>query len=181
LEISSLCADLQTHGTLMELDNHANIMVRYTNGAAGMYWCSQVAIGSKNGLKIRLFGSKGSLEWHHEYPEQLLLALKGKPLQVLSRDRDPMYPAAAGFNRLPGGHPEGLYEAFANIYAAFAADLTALLTGTRGADGEADYPRVGDGADGVRFIDKCLESAESGPAWVKYGSFAASSEAAAAH
>lgn len=179
LEIGSLCADLQTHGTLMELDNHANILVKYTSGATGMYWCSQVAVGSKNGLKIRLFGTKGSLEWHHERPEELQLSLKGKPLQTLSRARDPMYPAAAAFNRLPGGHPEGLYEAFANIYAAFAADLSGLLDGSRGGAGEADYPRIGEGVEGVRFIDKCLESANNGSAWVSFAS-AASSEAAAA-
>lgn len=169
LEIESLCADLQSHGTLMELDNNANILLRYTNGATGMYWCSQVAAGSKNGLKIRLFGTKGSLEWQHERSEELQLSIRGKPFQSLSRGRDPMHPAAAAFNRLPGGHPEGLYEAFANIYSAYSGELTKLLRDGTLEDAEpADYPRISEGADGVRFIDKCLESAEKGAVWVKY-------------
>ncbi|GAA3400031.1 Gfo/Idh/MocA family protein [Paenibacillus hodogayensis] len=181
LEIDSLCADLQTHGTLTELDNHANILLKYTGGATGMYWCSQVAVGSKNGLRIRLFGTKGSLEWQHERSEELQLCVKGKPFQLLSRGRDPMHPAAAAFNRLPGGHPEGLYEAFANIYAAFGGELSRLLR-DRTLDGAepADYPRIREGADGVRFVDKCLESSDKGSVWVKYGSSAAASEAAAA-
>ncbi|MEF3306811.1 Gfo/Idh/MocA family protein [Paenibacillus sp. GYB003] len=167
LAIESLCADMQTHGTLTELDNNANILVKYTSGATGMYWCSQVAAGSKNGLKVRLFGTKGSLEWHHERPEELLLSLKGKPLQLLARGRDAMYPEAAAFNRLPGGHPEGLYEAFANIYAAFGSELEGLLDGS-GSGAGADYPRIDDGIDGVRFVDKCLESAQGGSKWVSY-------------
>lgn len=173
LEIESLCADLQTHGTLMELDNNANILVKYTSGATGMYWCSQVAVGSKNGLKIRLFGTKGSLEWQHERCEELQLSIKGKPFQLLSRGRDPMHPAAAAFNRLPGGHPEGLYEAFANIYSAYSSELLKLLQdGTLDGAEPADYPRIGEGAEGVRFIDKCLESAENGSTWVTFGSSA---------
>lgn len=167
LSIASLCADLQSHGTLMELDNNANILVKYTTGATGMYWCSQVAAGSKNGLKIRVFGTKGSLEWQHERYEELQLALKGKPLQVLARGRDAMYPEAAAFNRLPGGHPEGLYEAFANIYEAFGSELAGRLDGSGNGSG-ADYPRIGDGIEGVKFIDKCLESAQGGSKWVSF-------------
>lgn len=166
LKIDSLCADMQTHGTLMELDNNANILVKYTTGATGIYWCSQVAAGCKNGLKVRLFGSKGSLEWEQERPEELRLSLKGKPLQLLSRGRDAMYPGAKTFSRLPGGHPEGLYEAFANIYSAFCSDLSALRLGGGNAAPEADYPRIQDGVEGVRFVDKCLESAQNGSRWV---------------
>ncbi|RKN70109.1 Gfo/Idh/MocA family protein [Paenibacillus ginsengarvi] len=167
LRIDSLCADMLSHGPLMELDNNANMMVKYTSGATGMYWCSQVAAGSRNGLKIRLFGTKGSLEWQHDRYEELQLALSGKPLQLLARGRDPMFPAAAAFNRLPGGHPEGLYEAFANIYAAFGAELSGILDGS-GSGAAADYPRIDDGIDGVRFIDKCLESSQGGVKWVPY-------------
>lgn len=167
LQIDSLCADLQTYGTLMELDNHANILVKYTSGATGMYWCSQVAAGCKNGLKVRIFGSKGSLEWEQERPDELRLALKGKPVQLLARGRDALYPEAAAFNRLPGGHPEGLYEAFSNIYLAFCTELTALKQG--GVGEGADYPRIGDGIAGVRFVDKCLESSRGGSCWVPFG------------
>jgi predicted dehydrogenase len=166
LKIDSLCADMQSYGTLMELDNNANILVKYTTGATGVYWCSQVAAGCKNGLKVRLFGSKGSLEWEQERPDELRLSLKGKPLQLLSRGRDAMYPGAKSFNRLPGGHPEGLYEAFANIYSAFCSDLSALRQGGVAAGSEADYPRIQDGIEGVRFVDKCLESAQDGSRWV---------------
>ncbi|TMV49071.1 Gfo/Idh/MocA family oxidoreductase [Paenibacillus mesophilus] len=166
LKIESLCADMQSYGTLMELDNNANILVKYEGGATGVYWCSQVAAGSKNGLKVRLFGTKGSLEWEQERPDELRLSVKGKPLQLLSRGRDALYPGAAAFNRLPGGHPEGLYEAFSNIYSAFCSDVSGLLQG-KGADPNADYPRIGEGIDGVRFIDKCLESAHDGSRWVQ--------------
>jgi predicted dehydrogenase len=170
LEIESLCAVLQSHGTLMELDNNANILVKYTSGATGIYWCSQVASGCKNGLKIRIFGSKGSLAWEQEHPDELQLALKGKPLQVLSRGRDPLYPEAQSFSRLPGGHPEGLYEAFANIYSAFCSELASLKQFGK-VDGKADYPRIRDGVEGVRFIEACLQSAEGGSRWVSFANF----------
>lgn len=167
LAIDSLCADMNIYGTLSELDNHANILVKYDSGATGMYWCSQVAAGCQNGLKFRIFGSLGSLEWEQERPEELKVALKGRPLQVLYRGRDELYPPAAAYSRLPGGHPEGLYEAFANVYKAFCSDLTGLLE-DGAADPQADYPHISDGIKGVRFIDKCLESAQNGSAWVKF-------------
>jgi len=167
LKIASLCANLNTYGREMKLDNNASIMVKYTNGASGVYWCSQVATGYNNGLKIRIFGTGGSLEWEQETPDVLRYAPLGQPVQMLSRGRDPLYPAAAKFSRIPGGHPEGVYEAFANIYKAFSLELIGKLNGTGGEE-TADYPRIEEGIEGVRFVDKCLESAQNGSQWVVF-------------
>lgn len=166
LEIDSLCANLDIFVEGRALDDNAEILVKYTSGARGIYWCSQVAIGHNNGLKIRVLGEKGSIEWQQEKPDYLEVAFHGKPIQILSRGRDNLYPSALRVSRLPGGHPEGLYEAFANIYLNFCDSLLAKKAGKPYQNQkEFDFPIFEDGARGVKFINLCVESSQRGAIW----------------
>lgn len=170
LEVESLCANLDVYGEGRKLDTNASILVKYAGGASGIYWCSQIAIGNDNALRIRVFGSKGALEWDSEDPNYLKVTYLGQPSQTISRGRDDLYPGAARFSRIPGGHPEGTYEAFANLYLAFANALLIKKAGLAPASGDLDFPSAEDGVKGVKFVDKCVESAGNGSAWVSFSS-----------
>lgn len=165
LEIDSLCANLDTFIKGRALDDNAEILIKYASGARGIYWCSQLAIGHNNGLKIRILGEKGSVEWEQENPDYLKVAFYGRPVQILSRGRDDLYPLASRVSRLPGGHPEGLYEAFANIYSNFSDALIAKKAGNI-CQKEIDFPTFEDGARGVKFINLCVESSQRGASWI---------------
>ena len=164
LKIKSLCSSLDSFVPGRKLDDNAEILVRFDNGARGVYWASQVAVGHDNGLRVRIFGSKGSIEWEQENPNYLRVAYIGEPVQILSRGGSYMLPNAAKTSRIPAGHPEGYYEAFANIYRNFA---TALMKKKKGEDiSDADFPSVEDGLEGVKFISKAVESSEAGSVWI---------------
>lgn len=168
LEIESLAAKLDILGEERELDTNASIMLKYTNGATGLYWSSQVAIGYDNGLKIRIFGTKGSIEWEQESCNYLKVTYLGGPVQTLSRGRDELYPLGGDLSRIPAGHPEGYNEAFANIYSNFANALFAMKEGKEVDNEKFDYPSLADGIRGVKFIGKSVESSESGASWVTF-------------
>lgn len=167
LEIDSLCANLDIFVKGRALDDNAEILIKYRNGARGIYWCSQVAIGHNNGLKFRILGEKGSVEWQQEKPDYLKVAFHNHPLQILSRGRDSLYPLALRVSRLPGGHPEGVYEAFANIYLNFYNALLAKKAGKPyQSEKELDFPTFEDGARGVKFINNCVKSSQGGACWI---------------
>ena len=165
LEIDFLCANLDIFVEGRALDDNAEILVKYTSGARGIYWCSQVAIGYNNGLKFRILGEKGSIEWEQEKPDFLKVAFYGRPVQILFRGRDNLNPLAKRVSRLPGGHPEGLYEAFANIYSNFSDVLLARKARSINQK-EVDFPTFEDGARGVKFINLCVESSQKGARWI---------------
>ena len=167
LEIETLCANLDIFVEGRALDDNAEILVKYTSGARGIYWCSQVAIGHNNGLKFRILGEKGSVEWEQESPGCLKVAFYGRPVQILSQGRDNLYPLALRASRLPGGHPEGVYEAFANIYSNFSDVLLAKKVGSPYKhQKEVDFPTFEDGTRGVKFINLCVESSQRGACWI---------------
>ncbi len=166
LEITRLCARLDTFVKGRVLDDNASILVEYRGGAKGLYWSSQIAVGFDNALRVRVFGSKGSLQWSQENPNYLTVSRLGKPTEVLSRGRDPFYPPAQAYSRIPSGHPEGYFEAFANIYKTFAAALAKKKAGGKLDQKDLDFPNAADGISGVRFIDKCVESSQKGAVWV---------------
>ncbi len=169
LKIESLCASLDVFGENRSLDDNAEILVRYEGGATGVYHCSQVAIGHDNDLRVRIFGTKGSIEWAQESPNYLKVAYLGQPVQVLSRGEGYLYPAAARLSRIPSGHPEGYYEAFANIYSTFIGALMKKRAGETPAPEDMDFPSAEAGIAGVRFINKCVESSKKGATWVNVG------------
>jgi predicted dehydrogenase len=168
LNIKSLCARLDTFVPGRVLDDNATIMLEYKGGAKGLYWASQIAIGCDNGLRLRVFGSKGSLQWFQENPNYLIVSRLGEPTQTLSRGRDAFHPSAQAYSRIPSGHPEGYFEAFANIYKTYIGALATIKTGKTPALDEMDFPTVEMGIDGVRFIGKCVESSQKGAVWIDY-------------
>ncbi|MGE5361115.1 MAG: Gfo/Idh/MocA family oxidoreductase, partial [Bacteroidales bacterium] len=168
LEIKSLLARLDRFGKGRTLDDNASILLEYKGGAKGMYWSSQIAVGHDNGLRVRVYGTKASIEWAQEEPNYAQVAHVGKPSERLSRGRDALHPAAAKLSRLPSGHPEGYFEAFANIYAAFIAAVQKKKVGERLLPEDLDFPNVNDGVRGVRFIERCVESSRAGATWVRF-------------
>jgi predicted dehydrogenase len=132
------------------------------NGARGILTASQIEIGHENDFRIRIFGTKASLEWHQENPNDLWFKPDGQPAQLLRRGNGYLCDAAKTATRLPAGHPEAFIEAFANVYLGAAAAIRA----SGGISGqEFDYPTVYDGARGVHFIEKTVESSRSDRKW----------------
>ncbi len=168
LQIKSLCARLDSFVEGRILDDNASILIDYDTGAKGLYWSSQIAVGHDNGLRVRIYGTKGSLEWCQEHPNYARICHLDKPVEILSRGRDKMYPHAQDYSRIPPGHPEGYFEAFANIYTTFCDALSKKLSGESLTGEEMDFPGVEDGIRGVRFIEKCVESSQKGAVWVDF-------------
>jgi predicted dehydrogenase len=166
LRIDKLAARMDRTLEGRRLDDNATIMVEYEGGPKGLYWCSQIAVGNDNGLRVRIFGSKGSIEWAQENPNYLTVASLEGPTQTISRGRDAIYPLGESFSRIPPGHPEGYFEAFANVYKAFINYLTKSKNGEELLPEDLDFPGAGMGIDGVKFIEKCVESSASNVAWV---------------
>ncbi|MCX5970902.1 MAG: Gfo/Idh/MocA family oxidoreductase [Coprothermobacterota bacterium] len=169
LEIDKLAARLEIMVPGRLLDDNAYMMLRYKGGASGSYWSSQVAIGEENGLRIRVYGEKGALSWSHENPNILRFQKKGEPVQILTRGSGYLSPEAARFVRVPAGHPEGYFEAFANLFRSFCNVLIARKEG-RPSDLLDTFPTVEDGARGVKFITDAVQSSQRDSAWVD-GSF----------
>ncbi len=151
LAIEQLCAELTSFGPGRSLDDDASVLLRLQGGARGVLLASQMAIGHENDLRIRVFGERGSLDWRQEDPNVLIHSPLDAPARRLTRGSAGLSEAARRGCRLPPGHPEGFIEAFANLYCELAADIQA---GTR----SGDYPRVADGARGVRFVERAVAS-----------------------
>ena len=168
LNIQSVCARLDTFVEGRILDDNASILVNYNNGAKGLYWSSQIAVGHDNGLRVRIYGTKGSLEWSQENPNYLRISYLGKPTENISRGRDELYPHAQSYSRIPAGHPEGYFEAFANIYSTFITALQKKISGEALSGNDQDYPGIQAGIQGVKFIEKCVESSQKGTVWIDF-------------
>ena len=168
LKISSLCARLDKIVEGRVLDDNASILVEYEGGAKGMYWASQIAVGYDNGLSVRIFGSKGTIEWVQELPNYLKIARLGKPVEHWSRGREAFYPHAQSYSRVPAGHPEGYFEALGNVYKTYIGALAKLKAGKALSEADLDFPGVEMGIDGVMSINRCVESSNKGAVWVKY-------------
>jgi predicted dehydrogenase len=180
LDITHICADLTSFVPGRQLDDDANLLLRLSNGARGILTCSQVCIGGENDLRIRIWGTKAGLEWRQEEPNALCFRIDGKPEQVLRRGNAYLCPAAQAATRIPSGHPEAFLEAFANVYRGAFEAIAAASGESRGASGAKsgglggspsaaapvlDYPTLEDGARGVHFIEKTVESALSDRKW----------------
>lgn len=168
LKIKSVCARLDKIVEGRVLDDNASIMLEYEGGAKGIYWASQIAVGYDNALWVRIFGSKGTIEWAQESPNNFRVARLGKPSENWSRGRDVFYPHAQSYSRVPSGHPEGYFEALGNIYKTFIGALAKLKAGKVPEEADLDFPGIEMGLDGVRFINKCVESSNKGAIWVPF-------------
>ena len=165
LTLHELSADLQSFVTGRRVDDNGHIMMRYTSGARGTLWCSQVASGQENGLRLRIFGTKGGIEWEQENPNYLWVAPLGQPKYRLTRGGPGSGEAAARLTRIPSGHPEGYLEGFANIYAEAARAIIARRDGTS-LDSAVIFPGLKEGLEGVAFVDACVRSSKRNGAWV---------------
>ncbi|KGJ05604.1 oxidoreductase [Paracoccus halophilus] len=165
LEVEKLSADLQSFVPGRRVDDNAHVLLRFQGGARGMLWCSQVAPGCENGLRLRVFGEKGGLEWAQEDPNYLWFTPFGAPKRLLTRGGAGATAAASAVSRTPGGHPEGYLEGFANIYAGAAQAIRAARQGRR--DPVLDLlPGLEAGLAGMRFIEACVRSSDKDAAWV---------------
>lgn len=168
LQIESLCADLAHMVPGRALDDDASLLLRFAGGARGVLIASQVNTGLENDLRVRISGTLGTLEWRQEQPSQLIHYPHDGPKRVFTRGAPWLHPAAQRASRIPAGHPEGFIEAFANIYAGVVEDIRARIEGRAADPLLADYPRVEDGARGVRFIERTVASAGSTAKWTPW-------------
>lgn len=166
LELDELLAQLTTFVPGRLLDDDVQIMLRWKGGAKGLLWASQVAVGNENGLKLRVYGTKGGLEWTQADPNYLWFTKFGEPKQLLTRGGNGAWPEAARVTRVPGGHPEGYLEGFANIYTEAARAILAARNGTA-LDPAVTFPTVEDGLKGMQFIDAAVKSSAAGNVWTK--------------
>jgi predicted dehydrogenase len=165
LKIEELAADLGKFGEGRVLDDDGNLLLRMENGAKGTMSISQIALGEENNLAIKVYGEKGSLEWHQENPNQLITHWLEEPVKIFTPNGNNLYEEALNVSRIPAGHPEGYLEAFATIYKNFATHLMAVLNGET--IDKPDYPTVKDGIRGMQFIYAAVESDKKNAAWTK--------------
>jgi predicted dehydrogenase len=162
----ALAADLQSFGSGRTLDDNAHVMLRFEDGARGMLWCSQVAPGNENNLRLRVYGDKGGLDWAQEDPNVLRYVAQGEPPRLIRRMGAGAGVAANAVSRIPSGHPEGYLEGFANIYAAAADAIRARQAGASREEAMGLLPDIFAGMAGMAFIRACVASAGKNAAWV---------------
>jgi predicted dehydrogenase len=165
-KLEALAADVHTFVPGRRLDDNAHALLRFEGGARGTLWCSQVAPGHENGLRLRIYGSKAGLSWFQEDPNYLTFTPLGAEPRRITRNGAGAGVAAARMSRIPAGHPEGYLEGFANIYSEAAAAIVARRDGLP-VPAEVIYPTVHDGVRGVAFVEACIASSKRNGAWVK--------------
>ena len=166
IELSELAAELTSFGAGRKLDDNVQIMLRYANGARGALWASQVAPGNENGLRLRIYGTKGSLVWVQANPNEMLFSLLGQSTRIVTRGGPDAGEAAARVTRIPPGHPEGYLEGFANIYSEVALAIKAARSGSKPPEG-VHFPTIEDGVKGLAFVEAAVKSSKANGAWVK--------------
>ena len=167
LEIDELCADFTTFVPGRRLEDDGNLLLRYQGGARGVLYASQVSVGEENNLSVRVYGTKASLEWHQEHPNELTVKYPDAPRKIYRRGNGYVSDIAKRFTRLPFGHPEAFIEAFANVYLEAARAIEAVKEG-KSIPADVDYPTVEDGVLGMAFIATAVASAQNGSTWTKF-------------
>lgn len=166
-EVLSLSAELHIFVEGRRLDDNAHMMLRFASGARGMLWCSQVATGQENSLRVRVYGEKGGLEWNQENPNLLVFSPLGEPPRLIRRNGSGSNEVSRAASRIPGGHPEGYLEGFAQIYTDVAEQIAARLEQRDPDPLSLQAPTVEHGVRGVRFIDAAVRSSQRKAAWVE--------------
>src|SRR5690606_7008250 len=145
LEVEQICAELSTFIPGRPLDDDGNCLVRFSNGVKGILFVSQISNGDENNLNIRVYGTKGGLEWHQENPNELVFKRADAPPVVHRRGNSYLSPAAQGATRTPFAHPEGFIEAFANVYRSAATAIADAIAGRKPPKNGYDFPNIDDG------------------------------------
>jgi len=161
LEITEVMADLTVFGKDRVLDDDGNVLVHYNNGARGVFFTSQISVGDENDLRFRIYGTEASLEWHQENPNYLHLRYEDQPEKVYKHGNDYLEEVAQHNSRLPFGHPEAFIEALANIYLNAARTMKAKKNGIEPSEFDLDFPTALDGAKGINFVVKVVESSKA--------------------
>ena len=161
LELEALCADLTTFVPGRRLDDDGNLLLRFRGGARGVLIASQIEVGEENDLRLRVYGTKAGLSWRQEEPNSLVVTSNDEPRKIYTRNGPGLHDDALAAARIPPGHPEAFFEAFANVYGGVAASIR---------NGNGDHPTVEDGARGVRFIETTVASAHSDAKWTPFPS-----------
>ncbi|HFA52096.1 MAG TPA: Gfo/Idh/MocA family oxidoreductase [Bacteroidetes bacterium] len=167
LQITELCADISTMVDGRQLDDDGNVLLHFDNGARGILHASQICAGEENDLNIRIYGTRGGLQWFQMAPNSLYVKWLDKPQQILRTGGSGLYPEAEAHARIPAGHPEGYLEAFANIYRNFAYCLQARMAGREVEEVYKDFPTVEDGLRGMHFVERVIKSGKGKAKWVK--------------
>ena len=165
LEVTEVAAEIGHIVPNRLVDDYGGALLRFDNGARGTFWVTQAAAGVKNGLRIRVSGTRGSVEWHQEDPTRLIWTPIAGPLQVLIPNGPGVLPAAQRASRIVAGHPEGFHEAFANLYSDVAEAIAARRSGSSADPLALQFPNEIDGAVGVRFVEAAVASSDAGGAW----------------
>jgi len=168
LKITQICADLNIVVEGRTIDDDGNILLKFDNGANGVLIASQIAAGEENALNIRIYGEKGGLEWFQHEPNTLLVKWLNKPTEIYRAGSGYLGDFAKHNTRTPGGHPEGLLEAFANIYRNFALTLNAKLNNEQPTPQMLDFPNVNDGVRGMALIENAVASSASAQKWYDF-------------
>jgi len=166
LKTEAVCADLTTFVEGRRLDDNASLMLRFSNGAKGMLWASQVATGNENNLSLRVYGDKGGLSWRQEDPNELIFTPLGEAPRRITRGSPEVSAAASRVTRIPAGHPEGYLEGFATVYREVAIAIRAQRDGNP-VDDNIMFPTGEDGLQGVAFIEAAIQSSAADSAWVE--------------
>ncbi|MDD2534266.1 MAG: Gfo/Idh/MocA family oxidoreductase [Eubacteriales bacterium] len=169
MKIKKLLCDRQSFiPSRAPLEDNAYVLMHYDNGAVGRLWASSVNAGSMDSQWIRIVGSKASLVWTDNYPNELRVEVQGEPIQTLSHGMPYLYPEALSDERFGALHTEGLGDSWANIYLKFAVAIDAKNRGDEAALAKMVYPDIDAGIEGVRWIANCVKSADAGSAWVDF-------------
>jgi len=164
----TVSAQLRTYAPGRKLDDYGTAVIRFENGALGTVTASQITHGRENDIYIEVDGTKGALEWHQENPNYLTLRRNGEPSHVYTRNPGAPFldETAKAACRLPGGHPEGYFEAFANIYRSAYDDMARRASGQSFERVATIYPNVYDGVEGMYFIQQCVASSKADGQWL---------------
>jgi predicted dehydrogenase len=169
LSCDSVAADVHTFVGGRQVDDNAHVLLRFEDGARGMLWASQVAVGCENDIKVRVYGDQAGLEWRHEEMNYLKFTPYGEAPRRLSRSGAGSLPVAARASRVPAGHPEGYIEGFTQLYTDFAEQIAAKIERRKPDPASLLAPGIGEGVEGMRFIESVLKSSRRNSSWVKIG------------
>ncbi len=164
LEVKELSAEVDSLSDQITVDDNAFIILRMNNKAKASIWVSSAATGGENGLKIRVYGNKGAVEWYQDDPNNLKYIELNSPTKIITRASNVVSDISLKASRVAAGHPEGFFEAFANLYSEFA---DSIINNKKGKKSKYSHPDINDGIEGIKFVNAAKDSSNKNGAWIK--------------
>lgn len=168
LQVTQLCADINTVVEGRKLDDDGSVLMKLNNGASAVLTSTQIAVGEENNIKIRVYGENAGLEWEQWDANTLKVKYPDKPMEIWRTGAGYLSSYASHNTRTPGGHPEGYLEAFANLYRNFAITIKAQMAGEQASPEALDFPGITEGVRGMAFIENVIASGKSTEKWTKF-------------